>query len=243
MSRTACQKVLISRRRAHPGSPYTLWAPWSQVLFRKACLGHRRGGSAQRGLGAGTLGRHHRGADMCLLIWPPGSQTVPAQLWGGCSAQTGSYPFSKTQPKTARALPEVGRGAKRLHCPLLFKNLTLSLSSLVSQPHFKDSVATTGQGCPNGTVLTEEVYPGRKCRWTDTAGRSWPWAEVPLGAEHTSLSSPGGSGKTLDLRVPVPGGATQYFRQPPAGKVSRGQGEVITWLKAAVVFCSVFSPS
>ena len=44
----------------------------------------------------------------------------------------------------------------------------------------------------------------------------------------------------LSLHVLLPAGAAQYFHQPPARKVSRGQGKVITWLKAAVVFCSFF---
>ena len=44
----------------------------------------------------------------------------------------------------------------------------------------------------------------------------------------------------LSPHVLVPAGATQNFHQPPAGKVSRGQGKVITRLKAAVVFCSFF---
>lgn len=42
---------------------------------------------------------------------------VPAKLWGSCSAQTGSYPFSETRPKPARAFPEVGRGGNKAVLP------------------------------------------------------------------------------------------------------------------------------
>ena len=42
---------------------------------------------------------------------------MPAKLWGSCSIQAGSYPFSEMWPKPARALPEVGRGGDKAALP------------------------------------------------------------------------------------------------------------------------------
>lgn len=112
-----------------------------------------------------------RGVRWCQLSC--GAAALPRR------AVTPSQRRSRSQPGLFQ---KSGEGATRLCCPLLFKNLTLSLGSLVPQPHFKDSVGTTGQDCPNWTVLTKEVYPGRKRRWTDTAGQSWPWAKSAPGS-------------------------------------------------------------